>query len=124
MPKFEINNPEALKFIADFKSGALFTTYLAKLKQYRVYIISICLFLLFLIFVSLGKGLYRGSAQPVFLPPKLDDYKPTLSVSQKSEFEAIRQEILNFSTDLPDPVIPPFDNNINLEVDQTQIQLW
>ena len=124
MPKFEINNPEALKLIADFKSGVLLAPYIAKLKQYRIYIISVCLFLIFLIFVSLGKNLYRGSTKTIFLPPKLDDLKTTETIATKSEFETIRQEILNFSTELPDPIIPPFDNNINLELDQTQIQVW
>ena len=124
MPKFEINNPEALKLIADFKSGVLLAPYIAKLKQYRIYIISVCLFFIFLIFVTLGKSLYSGSTKSIFLPPKLNDVKPTQTITPKSEFENIRQEILNFSTELPDPVIPPFDNNINLEIDQTQIQVW
>lgn len=116
MAKFEVTNPEAIKLIADIKSGLFFAPYLAKLKQYRPYIFAICFLLLFIMFYSMGKLLYRGATQPVFLPPKLDSLSPSTTPVSKSEFESIRQEILNYSVDLPDPVIPPFDNNINLEV--------
>lgn len=124
MQKFEINNPVALKFIADFKSGLLWAPIVAKIKQYRLYIISVCIFLVLMIFFLLGRTLFRSSTIPSFLPPQIEKNKLTTEITPKSEFDNIRQEIFNFSTDLPDPVIPPFDNNINLEVNQNEIQVW
>lgn len=123
MAKFEITNPEAIKFINDFKSGALTAPYIEKIKKYRWYLISVCLFFLMIIFINIGKSIYRRSETPVFLPPKLENTSPKQASDSKSEFESIRQEIINFSTELPDPVIPPFDNNINLEPSELEVQL-
>jgi len=124
MAKFEITNPDAIKFINDFKSGALYQPVIIFLKKYRWYLISSCLFLLLIIFIALGKILYRSVDQPQFLPPKLETVTGTPMLSSKSEYENIRQEILNYSTELPDPVIPEFDNNIKLEASEEEIQLW
>lgn len=123
MAKFEITNPEAIKFINDFKSGALTAPYVEKVKKYRWYLISVCLFLLMIIFINIGKSLYRRSEAPIFLPPQIGNSTPKQATEKISEFESIRQEIINFSTELPDPVIPPFDNNINLEPSELEVQL-
>jgi hypothetical protein len=58
------------------------------------------------------------------MPPKLETVSGTPAPTAKSEYESIRQEILNYSTELPDPVIPEFDNNMDLEVSEEEIQLW
>lgn len=117
MAKFEITNPEALKIINDFKSGALLQPIKVWIQKYKWYIISAGVVLVLIIFLAIGKALSRGSQVPVFLPPDISTPVATATPQVKSKYEWIRQNILDFSTDLPDPVVPPFDNAINLESD-------
>lgn len=118
MAKFEINNPEALKLIEDFKSGALLKPYIEKVKKIKWILISICLFFLFLIFFKIGQTLYERANSPVFLPPSLETPTTSTAPRQQSEFDVLRTEIFDFSTDLPDPVIPDLNNNIILKAEE------
>lgn len=113
----KITNPEAIKLINDLKSGALWQPLKIKLIQYKWYLISggVALFLLLALFV--GKAFFGRSTAPVFLPPDIGLPQPTTESTFVSAYEPIRQNILNFGTELPDPIIPPFDNVINLESD-------
>lgn len=113
----KITNPEAIKFLNDLQSGALWLPLKAKIIRYQWYWVSglILIFLVLALFV--GKSLFRGYQAPVFLPPDISTPRPSTEESFTSGYETIRQRILNFSPDLPDPVIPPFDNIINLESD-------
>ena len=114
-PKFEITNPEAIKLLNDIKSGAAFAPVKAWLVRYKWFWISGLMVIVLLIFLSIGKAISRNRRPPVFLPPDIGTTVPTTGKTVKSDYEWIRQNIQNFSTDLPDPVIPPFDNSIDLE---------
>ena len=114
-PKFEITNPEALKLISDFKSGALLAPVKAWLIRYKWFFVSGLVIVVLLIALSIGKAISGQNQAPVFTPPDLSVPSPTTESTVKSDYEGLRQNILNFSTDLPDPVIPPFDNAIDLE---------
>lgn len=118
MAKFEITNPEALKLIADFKSGLLFKPFIEKIRKIKWLLISICLFLAFLIFFNLGKALFQKADNPIFLPPSLDTIRETTTIRPNSEFDGLKDEIFNFSTDLPDPVLPDLNNQINLQKEE------
>lgn len=115
-PKFEITNPEAIKLIADIKSGLFFVPLKAKLIQYK------WLFLVGFVLISLitalaiGKAIAARTSGTTFTPPSLETPEPTTDKVLKSKYEPLREEIIYFNTDLPDPVIPPFDNSIDLEV--------
>ncbi len=118
MQKFEINNPEALKFIADFKSGVLFQPIIEKIKKIKWILISIALFITFLIFYGFGKALSNRNKVPVFLPPDLSTPQVSTAPKQSSQFDSLKSEIFEFSTDLPDPVMPDLNNSINFQKEE------
>lgn len=113
----KITNPEALKLLADLKSGALWVPLKVKAIRYKWFLISGAVVLFLIIALLIGKAIFSRSAGPIFLPPDIGTPQPTTDKTFTSDYEPIRQNILNFSTDLPDPIIPPFDNVINLESD-------
>lgn len=118
MAKFEINNPVALKFIADFKSGVLFQPIIAKIKKIRWILISIFLVIVFILFFLLGKNLFNKSTLPVFSPPNLDSERVVTPTQRGSIYDSLKEEIYNFSTELPDPVMPDLNNDINLKKEE------
>lgn len=113
----KITNPEALKLIADFKSGVLLAPIKAKIILYKWYLISVGVIIFLLIALAIGKAIFRGSENPIFLPPDVGVPSPTLDKTFNSSYESTRQDILNFGTDLPDPVIPDLNDVIDLESD-------
>lgn len=113
----KITNPEAIKLINDLKSGAFFVPLKTKAIRYKWFIISGGIITVLLIALSIGKTIFRGSDKPVFLPPDIGVLQPTFEKTSVSDYEWIRQNIINFGTELPDPVIPFFDNIIDLESD-------
>lgn len=113
--KFEVTNPEAIKLINDFKSGVFFAPYKAKLIKYKWYIIAGLVVLSLIIALAIGKSIANRTPGSIFFPPDLETPVPTTTVQVKSKYEPLRQEIIYFNTDLPDPGIPPFDNAIDLE---------
>lgn len=114
--KFEITNPEAIKLLNDLKSGVLLAPIKAKLIQYKWLIITFLIIIALIIALAIGKAIAARSVQPIFIPPDLETPQPTIETITKSKYEPLRQEIIYFNTDLPDPVIPPFDNVIDLEL--------
>lgn len=114
MAKFEITNPEAIKLIEDIKSGAYLKPLIEKVKKIKWYLISVAIIFVLLIFFAIGKSLSRRAQNPTFLPPQLDTVTSKEDVMPASEYDALKTEIFNFSTDLPDPIFPEFDNKINL----------
>lgn len=118
MAKFEITNPEAIKLISDIKSGLYFKPVTDKIKKYRWYLISSAIVFVLLIFFAIGKSLSRNASNPVYLPPQLDIDTRKTEVVNRSQFDSLKMEVYNFSTDLPDPVFPDFDNKINLLPDE------
>lgn len=114
-PKFEITNPEALKLINDIKSGVFFAPYKAKIVQYKWYIITGVAVLGLIIALAIGKSIASRTPTTIFTPPDITTPLPTKEITVKSKYEPLRQQIVNFNTDLPDPAIPPFDNTIDLE---------
>lgn len=114
MQKFEINNPEALKLIEDFKSGVFIKPYIEKIKKLKIFFIGFGLFLFFLIFILIGKGLSRRVEDIGFVPPNLEIQTEPTPIQASSPYSALKEEIFNFSTDLPDPIIPSISNTIDL----------
>jgi len=114
-PKTDITNPEAIKLINDIQSGAIFVPIKNKIIRYKWFIVGGVIVIALLIALAIGKSLSENPENPVFLPPDTQDPFVTPTVTVKSSYESVRQEILDFSTDLPDPVVPPFDNNMDLE---------
>lgn len=115
-PKIEVTNPEAQKLIADIKSGAYFATYKVKIIKYKWYIITFLVVVTLITALAIGKSIAGRTPTEIFFPPDLETPQPTTDIVIKSKYEPLRQEIIYFNTDLPDPVIPPFDNLIDLEV--------
>jgi len=113
--KFEITNPEAIKLLSSIKSGAVFTPVKNWIIRYKWFLVGGLTLIVLLIALSIGKAISERNKPPVFLPPDLGTPSPTETSVVKSDYEWIRQNIIYFSTDLPDPVIPPFDNGIDLE---------
>ena len=113
--KIKITNPEAIKLLADIKSGVYFAPFKQRLITYKWYIISGLVVLTFIIALIIGKVIARRTPGEVFTPPNLETPIPTTEAETKSKYEPLRQEIIYFNSDLPDPVIPPFDNSIDLE---------
>jgi len=115
--KFEITNPEAVELLNDIKTGAYLVPIKAWITRFKWFLVSGLVLVVLLIALAVGKAIFQRSKPPVFLPPDLGTPVPTTRKTVKSDYEWIRQNIQNFSTDLPDPVIPPFDNAIDLESD-------
>lgn len=111
----KITNPEAIKLINDIQTGAIWAPLKIKFIRYKWFIISGGIIIVLLIALSIGKAIFQSSQAPVFLPPDIGTPQPTTEKAFTSDYEVIRQNIMNFGTDLPDPVIPPFDNVIDLE---------
>lgn len=115
-PKIEVTNPEAIKLIADIKSGAIFAPAKVKIIKYKWIIIIVSIIVCLLIALAIGKAIAGQTPTTTYNPPDIQTPQSTPTIIVKSKYEPLRQEIINFNTDLPDPVIPPFDNVIDLEV--------
>ncbi|OGD83323.1 hypothetical protein A2572_04620 [Candidatus Collierbacteria bacterium RIFOXYD1_FULL_40_9] len=115
MPKFEINNPEALKLIEDIKSGVLFKPYLEKIKKLKTVFIGVGIFLFFLIFILIGKSLSNRAKDFGYIPPNLEILTEPTAPTVNSPYNSLKEEIFLFSTDLPDPIIPDLNNTIDLK---------
>ncbi|PIR99443.1 hypothetical protein COT86_04075 [Candidatus Collierbacteria bacterium CG10_big_fil_rev_8_21_14_0_10_43_36] len=116
-PKFKITNPEAIKLLNDIKSGAFLVPVKDWITRFKWFLVSGLVLAVLLIALAIGNAIYRRNKPPVFLPPDLGTPVSTTGNAVKSDYEWIRQNIQDLSTDLPDPVIPPFDNSIDLESD-------
>ena len=51
----------------------------------------------------------------MFAPPDIESITPPEIINLKSDFSGLKEEIQNLNTDLPDPFIPTFDDNLKLE---------
>jgi len=111
----KVTNPEAIELLRKIKSREIFIPLLAWLKKFRWYLIAFFVVAALLIALIVGKLASEKTPIPVFTPPDIENTQPTESVSIKSDFSGLKDEILNINTDLPDPAIPVFDNTINLE---------
>lgn len=114
-PKIEVTNPEAIKLIANIKSGVFFAPFKEKIIRYKWYIIAGLVLVSLIIALAIGKAIAGRTQGQIFTPPDLETPLPTTEAVTKSKYEPLRQEIIYFNSDLPDPVIPPFDNTIDLE---------
>lgn len=115
IPKLEITNPQAIELINKIKSGELIAPVVSQIKNYRWYIISFFVLVSLIIALVIGKNLSEKANTPVFTPPEIENPIPTESSIVKSQFNVIKEEIKNINTNLPDPLIPVFDNVIDLE---------
>ncbi len=115
MAKFEITNPEAIKLIEDIKSGVYFKPIIEKIKKIKWILIGAAVFIVLLIFFAVGKSLSRNIDQTGYVPPSLDIERTVTPTTTQSKYNSLKEEIYLFSTELPDPVIPDLNNNIDLK---------
>lgn len=115
IPKLVITNPKALELIAKIKSGEFIAPFVIWYKKYKRYVISFAILASLIVFLAIGKKLSEKSPVPVYTPPEIDNPIPTEKTTVTSDFSGLKEEIQNFNTDVPDPFIPVFDNDINLE---------
>lgn len=115
IPKIEITNPEAVELINKFKSREIFVPITAWLKKYKWIIISISIVIILITALAIGKKLSEQTPIPVFTPPDIETLSPTETITIKSDYSGLKEDIQNLNTDLPDPFIPSFDDAINLE---------
>jgi hypothetical protein len=111
----KVTNPEAIELIRKIKSGEIFTPILAWLKKNRWYLVAVGVFIVLLIALVIGKKLSENAQTPVFSPPDIETVTPTVTTTVQSSFSGLKKNIQDLNTDIPDPYIPTFDNNINLE---------
>jgi hypothetical protein len=115
IPKLQITNPEALELLQKIKSGEALLPLKAWLKKFQWFLITILVVIVLITALIIGKKLSERTPVPVFTPPDIENLSPTQTNSKKSDFSGLKTEIQNLNTDLPDPFIPVFDNQINLE---------
>lgn len=115
IPKIEITNPQALELLAKIKSGEFTTPLIAWLKKNRLYLTIGFIALILLVAIGIAVKISRGTPVPTFTPPVIETPITAPETVVKSAFSPLRQEIKEMNTDLPDPAIPTFDNNIDLE---------
>ncbi len=111
---FQITNPEALELIRKIKTGEIIIPIKAKLIKYKWFIIGFFVLVGLLTAIAIGKNLSRGNT-PQFAPPIIDVTEPTEEVKKKSDFDDLKRSLQKFSVQLPDPAIPLYDNNIDLD---------
>jgi hypothetical protein len=115
IPKLEITNPQAIELIGKIRSGEIFTPILAWLKKNRWYLVAVGVFLVLIIALVIGKKLSETAQTPTFTPPDIETITPTPTTTVQSSYSGLKKNIQDLNTDLPDPYIPTFDNNIDLE---------
>lgn len=115
IPKLEITNPEALELIRKIKSREIFIPLVNWLKKYKWYLVSAAIIFVLIIALAIGKKLSESNPVPVFTPPEIESPTPVVINTPKSTYSDLRNEVQNLNTDLPDPAIPVFENDINLE---------
>lgn len=113
--KIEITNPQAIEMINKFKSGDITKNIFDRIKRYKVYIGVGFVVIVIIVAAAIGKSLSQSNPAPEFKPPVIENPSATPTISQKSVFQPIRDNISNFSSSMPDPAVPDFDDNINLE---------
>ena len=115
IPKLEITNPEAIELLGKIKSGAIFTPIFTWLKKNRWYLVAVGVFVVLIIALFIGKKLSETAETPVFTPPDIETVTPVITTTVQSSFSGLKKNIQDLNTDLPDPYVPTFDNNIDLE---------
>lgn len=115
IPKIEITNPQALEVIGKVKSGEIFIPLTTWFKKTKWYLVSILIVTILLVALVVGKNLSEKTPVPVFTPPDIESVTPPETFNLKSDFSSLKEEIQNLNTELPDPIIPTFDDNLNLE---------
>jgi hypothetical protein len=115
IPKINITNPEAVELIGKIQSREILIPIKAWFKKNKWYVISSVVVLVLLIALAIGKKASEKTPIPTFIPPEIESPIPITETVVKSDFSALKEEIQNINTDLPDPFIPVFDNAIDLE---------
>lgn len=116
IPKLNITNPQALELIRKIQSREIFIPIITWLKKYKWYLVSLVVVTVLIASLIIGKKLSEKSPVPVFTPPDIENNITPTGTIIKSDFSGIKQEINDLNTDLPDPFIPTFDNEISLDV--------
>jgi len=114
-PKIEINNPQALELIEKIKSGELFLPIKNFFIRFKWIFISVGVFIVLLIAFSIGKSIFQQNPDDLFIPPEIENVQLSPTKTIKSDFDALRTNIKTYNTELPDPIMPPVDNKIDLE---------
>jgi len=114
MPSSNIKiNPEALEIYHKIKSGEYLRLLLNKIRPLKWYFIGATILIFLLTAISVGRSLSSKTTQKI-TPPVIDITTPTSVPQKTSVFGQLKRNIQSFSTALPDPAIPLFDNNISL----------
>jgi hypothetical protein len=111
----KVTNPQAIELIGKIKSGEFFTPYVTWLKKNRWYFVVAGVVLVLILALVIGKKLSETALTPVFIPPDIEGVTPIVTTVAQSSFSGLKENIQNLNTDLPDPFIPTFDNQIDLE---------
>ena len=112
---FQITNPEALALIEKIKSGEYLNIIKSKLKPYLWIIITVAIVLLILVAVAIGRAISGRTKAPVFTPPSIEEISSTPTPSKKSTLQPLKDSLDDFVPQLPDPALPTFDSQIDLE---------
>ena len=115
MPSFKDRlNPQVLVILNQIRSGEYLKVVKAKLLPYKWLFLGALVLIFLLLAIVIGRKLSRRDTV-IFVPPIIDIPAPTQEAQKTSVFSGLKRSIQDFNTTLPDPAIPVFDNNINLE---------
>lgn len=114
MDKSKIN-PEALKLFESIRSGSWLVPVKRQIYRFRWFLVLIILLISFFLAISLGNHLSRLNSADKFTVPSLEINSDQDQRKSVSIFDSLKKEIQNFSPLLPDPAIPEFENNVNLQ---------
>ena len=109
-----ITNPQAIEFINKVKSGQIWIPVKAWITKYKWFLIGALVLIVLIGSVAVGKRLSQKST-PVYIPPLIEVVTTQREAQRTSAFSALKRNILELNLQLPDPAIPSFDNNLNLE---------
>jgi hypothetical protein len=107
-------NPQVVELLGKIRSGEYLRSVKVKFIQLKWVFLGIAVLLALILAVIIGRRLSQKSA-PVYVPPIIDISTPTTEVQKTSAFDSLKRSLQLFSPQLPDPAIPAFDNNLNLE---------
>jgi len=115
MPSFKDRlNPQILEFVAKVRSGEYQRLIKARLGSYKWFFLGALVLILLLLSIAIGRRISRRQTD-VYIPPIVELPTPTQENQKTSVFSSLKRSLVDFNISLPDPAIPTFDNNINLE---------
>jgi hypothetical protein len=96
------------------KSLPIFNILLQKIPYLKKYLPMIIMILILIIGLSMGKKIASLFSQPVSIP-KPAPLPTTILIPTDSNMTPLKQSIIQFSPQLPDPLMPEYNDSITLE---------